>query len=475
MTLRAFLHQACVLVVLVPVLILSGCGRDSHDVKAAAVGVPALDPFFDEGQGVGHDKQAPSLPVRGNLQQGDAPGLYGGTRQPTICDVEKLKKFLTDPANHRKAQAWAGVFKISTEHIPDFLDRLTPVLLRHDTLVKNHDYKSGTAVSYDSLLQAGIAVLVDQQGQPAVKCSCGNPLRPFKGDAGRIKVDFEHGNKVWPGYDEHEVTAVRPAARPLRQLALVDVADPERGFERPVGTTGSHDTVFGTGEQHAVPDVVGLSFGAASGRLSGAGLAAAYDSAEPPPDDARVLASDPVAGTRLTFGEYVTLRVAGGTSGDESGGSSSSGPVGGENSGSSSSSDPTSPVPDAGSSSSSDPGSSSSDPGSSSSDPGSPSSSSSSPSGVSSSDTPSDSGTPSRASSPLASGPLPPSDPPSSAYQGASPAPPASSDPPPDSASARPPDSPSVSHSATGPSPSGTEPAAPGEPVPADGTGSDTT
>ncbi|MEV7390484.1 PASTA domain-containing protein [Streptomyces sp. NPDC091215] len=444
-----------------PVLILSGCGRDSHDVKAAAVGVPALDPFFDEGQGLGHDKQAPSLPVRGNLQQGDAPGLYGGTRQPTICDVEKLKKFLTDPANHRKAQAWAGVFKISTEHIPDFLDRLTPVLLRHDTLVKNHDYRSGTAVPYDSLLQAGIAVLVDQQGQPAVKCSCGNPLRPFKGDTGRIKVDFEHGNKEWPGYDEHEVTAVRPAARPLRQLALVDVADPERGFERPVGTTGAHDTVFSTGEQHAVPDVIGLSFGAASGRLSGAGLAVAYDSAEPPPDDARVLASDPVAGTPLTFGEYVTLRVAGGTSGDDSGGSSSSGSgsVGGQDSGSSSSSDQ--------GSSSSDAGSPSSDAGSPSSDPGSPSSSSSSPSGVSSSGTASDSGTPSRAASPLASGPPPPSDPPSSAYQGASPAPPASPDPPPDS--------PSVAHSATGPSPSKTEPAAPSEPVPADGTGSGTT
>ncbi|MFE2068405.1 DUF6777 domain-containing protein [Streptomyces sp. NPDC059467] len=459
-----------------PVLILSGCGRDAHDVKAAAVGVPALDPFFDEGQGLGHDKQAPSLPVRGNLQQGDAPGLYGGTRQPTICDVEKLKKFLTDPANHRKAQAWAGVFEISTEQIPDFLDRLTPVLLRHDTLVKNHDYRSGTAVPYDSLLQAGIAVLVDQQGQPAVKCSCGNPLRPFKGDTGRIKVDFEHGNKEWPGYDEHEVTAVRPAARPLKQLALVDVADPERGFERPVGTTGAHDTVFSTGEQHAVPDVIGLTFGAASGRLSGAGLAVAYDGAEPPPDDARVLASDPVAGTPLTFGEYVTLRVSGGTSGDESGGSSSSGygSVGGEDSGSSSSSDPTSPSSHAGSSSSSDQGSSSSDagstssgPGSPSSDPGSPSSSSSSPSGVSSSGTPSDSGTPSRAASPLASGPPPPSDPPSSAYQGASPAPQASPDPPPDS--------PSVAHSATGPAPSETEPAAPSEPVPADGTGSGTT
>ncbi|MEU9150425.1 PASTA domain-containing protein [Streptomyces sp. NPDC048417] len=279
---------------------------------------PALHPFFDENQGLGHDARIRSLPVHGSLQQGDSPGLYGGTRQPTICDVEKLKEFLTDPANHCKAQAWAGAFGIGTEQIPDYLDRLTPVLLRHDTLVENHDYKSGTAAPFDSLLQSGIAVLVDRRGQPAVKCSCGNPLRPFTGDTGRTKVEFDHGNRRWRGYDRVQVTAVRPAARPLERLALVDVADPGRGIERPVGTTGAQDAVFRTGERHAVPEVTGTSFGEASRRLSDAGLAVAYDGAGLPPGDARVLASDPVAGTELRFGEYVTLRVADG-SGDGNG------------------------------------------------------------------------------------------------------------------------------------------------------------
>ncbi|MGW4909029.1 DUF6777 domain-containing protein [Streptomyces sp. NPDC004270] len=323
MTLRAFLHRACVLGVLVPVLLLSGCGRSSplSVVKAVAAGVPALHPFFDENQGLGHDARVRSLPVHGSLQQGDSPGLYGGTRQPTLCDVEKLKEFLTDPGNHRKAQAWAGVFGIGTEQIPDYLDRLTPVLLRHDTLVTNHDYKSGTAVPFDSLLQSGIAVLVDRRGQPAVKCSCGNPLRPFAGDTGRIKVEFDHGNGKWRGYDRAQVTAVRPASRPLERLALVDVTEPGRGIERPVGTTGAQDAVFRTGERHAVPEVAGTSFGEASRRLSDAGLAVAYDGAGLPPDDARVLASDPVAGTELRFGEYVTLRVADGSGDGSSGGS----------------------------------------------------------------------------------------------------------------------------------------------------------
>src|SRR4029453_2721161 len=107
--------------------------------------------------------------------------------------------FLTDPGNKQKAQAWAAALNITTAEIPQYLDRLTPVLLRHDTLVKNHDYKKGKAVPYNSLLQAGIPVLVDEQGLPAVKCSCGNPLRPFTADTNRISVKFEDGNKKWRG------------------------------------------------------------------------------------------------------------------------------------------------------------------------------------------------------------------------------------------------------------------------------------
>ncbi|WP_308311073.1 DUF6777 domain-containing protein [Streptomyces sp. GbtcB6] len=320
------------LVVLVPLLVLGGCGRASprSAVEAVAAGVSTLNPFVDEHQGVGHDVQVRSLPVRGHIQQGDSPGLYGGTREPTICDVEKLKEFLTDPANHRKAQAWAGVLHITTAQIPGYLDRLTPVLLRHDTLVENHDYKDGTATPFNSLLQAGIAVLVDRRGQPTVKCSCGNPLLPFKDDPGHVKVEFRHGNKKWTGYDRDEVTTVRPTARPLEQLALVDVTDPARGIERPMGTEGARDTVFRTGDRHAVPEVAGTSFGEASRLLADAGLAAASDGPELPPDDARVLGSDPVAGTRLAFGEYVTLRVAEGSGGGADGGGSPSGSGGGE-------------------------------------------------------------------------------------------------------------------------------------------------
>ncbi|MFJ5533309.1 DUF6777 domain-containing protein [Streptomyces sp. NPDC093261] len=290
-------------------LILSGCGRNAQlfAVKAVAVGVPSLAPFFDEHSGLGRDTPVRSRRAPGGLQAGDTPGLYGGSRTPTVCDIARLKEFLTDPRNDRKAKVWAQVEGIAQREIPDYLDRLTPVLLRHDTLVRNHDFKKGRATPFDSLLQAGIAVLVDERGQPTVKCSCGNPLRPFRGDTTRISVTFAGGNEKWAGYDRTSVVAVHPAPRRLTRIALVDVHDPDRGLDRPVGTSGGHDSAFDTRVRHKVPDVTGLRFAEAGRRLAAEGLAVAYAGRGAPPDDAAVTGSDPGPGTELAFGQYVTL------------------------------------------------------------------------------------------------------------------------------------------------------------------------
>lgn len=321
MAFRVFVHRSGtavirrITVLLVLVLALGACDRGTplFLVKAVAAGVPSLAPFFDENQGLGRDDpQVTAQRAPGGLQQGDTPGLYGGSEQPTVCDVVRLKKFLTDPANDRKAQAWATALSITTAEIPGYLDRLTPVLLRHDTLVKNHDYKKGKATPFNALLQTGIAILVDEQGLPAVKCSCGNPLRPFDGDTNRIKVEFDNRNEAWKGYQKSSVVAVRPATRKVERLALVDVHEPDRGITRPVGTTGEKDTAFDTRERRAVPDLAGATFGQASRELADKGLAVAFEGGGLPPDGARVTASDPPAGTELRFGEYVTLSVAGG-------------------------------------------------------------------------------------------------------------------------------------------------------------------
>ena len=424
MTLRAFMQRlakriACLLVF---VLVLSGCSRDAQlfAVKAVAAGVPSLAPFFDERSGLGRDAQVRPRAAPGGLQQGDTPGLYGGSKQPTICDVDKLEDFLTDPVNESKAQAWARALDITRDRIPGYLELLTPVLLRHDTLVKNHDYKKGKAVPYNSLLQSGIAILVDRQGLPAVKCSCGNPLRPFEGDTTKIAVEFEDGNKKWQGYERDEVVAVRPATRPLARLALVDVEEPERGINRPVGTTGEADGTFDTRERRAVPDLAGTTFAQASRELADTGLAADYAGQGLPPNGARVTASDPPAGTELRFGQYVMLSVAGSPTGE-----TSVGP-------------PTPPAPgSSGPTTTPPPPPSSGDPG-----PSTPAPPPSSGTGSGSAGSePPESDRPPTSSPPPSSDPPPSPNPPPGSSSGAGPEPPPSSDPPapPPSTSAAPP------------------------------------
>ncbi|MDT0571365.1 DUF6777-containing protein [Streptomyces sp. DSM 3412] len=295
------------------VLVLSGCGESTPSllaVTAVAAGIPSLAPFFDEGERLGRDEpDLRSLAPHSGLQQGSTPGLYGGSRKPKICDVGKLEDFLTAPENTKKAQEWARIVGIGVDRVPDYLDDLTPVLLRHDTLVKNHDYKKGRAVPFDALLEAGIAVLVDAQGLPAVKCSCGNPLRSFAADPGRITVDFAGDNARWAGYDKAAVVVVKPAPEQLKEIKLVDVEDPDRGINRKVGTTGESDTTFDARARRAVPKVRGMTFGEASAAMAEKGLAVTVEGAGMPPGDAPVTGSSPGPGAELRFGDAVALHV----------------------------------------------------------------------------------------------------------------------------------------------------------------------
>ncbi|MFF4422904.1 DUF6777 domain-containing protein [Streptomyces sp. NPDC001549] len=83
--------------------------------------------------------------------------MYGGSRNSKSCDKNKLVRFLKDPAHRQKAAQWAKTLDIDAEKIEGFVEKLTPVVLRNDTLVKNHDYKEGEADGFDALLEAGIA------------------------------------------------------------------------------------------------------------------------------------------------------------------------------------------------------------------------------------------------------------------------------------------------------------------------------
>lgn len=159
--------------------------------------------------------------------EGGQAGLYGGSAGTESCDVSKLEGLLAaDPA---KSRSWAGVEGIAPEAIGPYLRTLTPVVLRADTRVTNHGFSNGTATAFQSVLQAGTAVLVDAHGVPRVRCACGNPLLP---PALTAKPGYR--GAPWPSFHSQTVVAVLPAASPLPHLVVVD---PSSGasFAKPVG------------------------------------------------------------------------------------------------------------------------------------------------------------------------------------------------------------------------------------------------
>jgi hypothetical protein len=189
---------------------------------------------------------------------GTTPGLYGGTRDERSCDAGKLADFLAD--NPDKAEAWAGVLDIEADQVPEYLAGLTPVVLTADTLVTNHGFSDGTATPRQSVLQAGSAVMVDAEGTPRVRCSCGNPLTP---PAQRTLADATLEGEQWSGWSTDSVTVVTPGD-PVETITLVDLSTGER-FEQPVGSaigatwiavsgTTAADLGAPSGQIHTSPD-----------------------------------------------------------------------------------------------------------------------------------------------------------------------------------------------------------------------------
>jgi hypothetical protein len=175
---------------------------------------------------------------------GATPGLYGGTRQLTVCDAKALVSFLV--ANPAKARAWAAVEGISIDDIPGYIASLTDAVLRTDTQVINHGYINGQPTSIPEVLQAGTAVLLDRFGVPRARCFCGNPLLPPVPLSGTI----HYQGPSWSGFDPSQVAAIVPGS-PVIQIVIVDIVTGVP-FLRPVGTDGSADT-------DAPPDVLANS------------------------------------------------------------------------------------------------------------------------------------------------------------------------------------------------------------------------
>ena len=169
----------------------------------------------------------PALGIRS--VQGSAPGLYGGTQNVGACDAEQLIRFLQE--NPQKAAAWAAVQGIAPTEIPRFVRSLTPVVLRADTRVTNHGYFNGRATPIQSILEAGTAVLVDDLGQPRVKCNCGNPLAPPVAQTQAVT----YSGKPWPGFRPSRViNIINTTMVRVSNFVLVNLVNPGY-FTRPPG------------------------------------------------------------------------------------------------------------------------------------------------------------------------------------------------------------------------------------------------
>ncbi|MFD8307664.1 DUF6777 domain-containing protein [Streptomyces sp. NPDC059690] len=177
-------------------------------------------------------ESTPANAVRG--VDGGAPGLYGGSRNVSSCDVEKQIRYLQEvPAKNR---AFASAEGIPPSQVPAYLRGLTPVQLRMDTRVTNHGYRDGTATGYQAVLQAGTAVLVDGHGVPRTRCACGNPLTP---PVAQQTTPRQTGDS-WPSYRSSNVVVVTPAPQIINVFVIYD-PDHDQWISRHRGDTGHKD------------------------------------------------------------------------------------------------------------------------------------------------------------------------------------------------------------------------------------------
>ncbi|MFJ9899606.1 DUF6777 domain-containing protein [Streptomyces sp. NPDC091280] len=180
-------------------------------------------------------------PDRTLAVSGATPGLYGGSARTGSCDVERQIAYLT--RDRAKAGAFAQAEGISPGAIPGYLRGLTSVVLRADTQVTNHGFRDARVTGFQSVLQAGTAVLVDNRGVPRVRCACGNPLKA--GVPGVPGGNSGSGGRGWSGYRPAEVVVVTPAPQVITHITIVDIVH-HTWIERPLGHRGPH-------HDHVVP------------------------------------------------------------------------------------------------------------------------------------------------------------------------------------------------------------------------------
>ena len=164
------LTVVAVLLALTSAVFLAGCGDDdSGGEKGQTV-------RFQKPTDAGPDPFVKKADVRGSKRVEVGSGPFGGTGSDLVCDRELLIRSLV--ARPERLAEWARVLDVepSGRAVARYIRSLKAVTLTRDTRVTNHSFVDGAAVGYQAILQAGTAVLVDEDGVPVARCRCGNPL-----------------------------------------------------------------------------------------------------------------------------------------------------------------------------------------------------------------------------------------------------------------------------------------------------------
>ncbi len=237
-------------------LLLTGFFDDDEPSDSTAtdlflVGSTSLDPDpylnvdFSEGvnrsdvealapTGQCRDAEPDSDPAENCKVNGTEPGLYGGTLDTSNCRVDELINVLGQ-APTAQQEAWAGAVGVSSGDIGSYIQGLTPVVLLRDTRMTTHGYTNELAVNDEIVLQKGAVVLVENTGEPAVRCAGASPLSGPETESG----DVQYSGDTWNGFDPSFIWAVDPGSATDR-FTLQDLSTGEPFF-RPAGSSGSSD------------------------------------------------------------------------------------------------------------------------------------------------------------------------------------------------------------------------------------------
>jgi hypothetical protein len=174
---------------------------------------------------------------------GTEAGLYAGTRDEQVCDLEGLTERLTGDGASERADAWFEAIGRNVDDREEYVGELTAVRLRFDTRVTAHAVDRAEP----AVLQAGTPVLVDRVGVPRARCAGGGPLSEPEAAPGGTDADASldvarharDADAAWEGFDPSAVVVVQARA-PVEAFDLADVAGGEM-LTRPVGTSGDRD------------------------------------------------------------------------------------------------------------------------------------------------------------------------------------------------------------------------------------------